>query len=225
MKYKVTALPGSHWRGHIGEINMNLEEIKAFLNDNKDSEEVKGFLAELRTPSLDDVKNFLEQNEEGSKWFQSEKDRYVTKGIDTWKTNNLDKLKQDIKNELNPPKTETEKRLAALELELEQERKSRLRETLRNSAYKHATEKGLPVDLLDYMIGEDENTTLSNLETLEKVWMKEKQNLINQQFKQNGREPHKSQSDQFFSKEQIESMSEEDIIKNWDKIERSLENQ
>lgn len=176
---------------------MDLQAIREFLNQNADNEEVKAFLAEIRgtfTPSLDGIKNFLEQDEEGKKWFQSEKDRAVSKGIETWKTNNLEKLKQEIKNELNPPKTETEKRLAALEQELEQERKSRLRESLRNTAYRQATEKGLPVELLDYLIGEDEASTLANLSTLEKVWEDEKKKLVDQQFRQNGREPHKPPS-------------------------------
>lgn len=171
---------------------MNIQDVINFFDQNKDSEEVKGFLAGLKTLTLDDVKSFLEQNEEGSKWFQSEKDRVVTKGIDTWKNNNLDKLRQEIKDELNPPKTEAEKRLARLEQELEQERKKRLRESLRNKAYKEATDKGLPVDLLDYLIGDDEETTLANLSILQNVWESEKKKLVDEQFKQHSRDPHRS---------------------------------
>ncbi|MFC7442724.1 DUF4355 domain-containing protein [Laceyella putida] len=105
-------------------------------------------------------------NEEGKKWLQAEKDRAVTKGIETWKNNNLDKLVQDKLNELNPPETEAEKRLRKLEQELEKERNERVRESLRNKAYKQATEKGLPVELLDFLVADTEESTMENLSTL-----------------------------------------------------------
>lgn len=168
---------------------MELQEIKEFLAQHKDREDVRAFLMELRAPSLDDVKRFVEQNEEGQKWLQAEKDRAVTKGIETWKNNNLDKLVQDKLNELNPPETEAEKRLRKLEQELEKERKERVRESLRNKAYKQATEKGLPVELLDFLVAETEESTMENLSTLEKVWQDAQKKIVESQFKSNGRTP------------------------------------
>lgn len=207
---------------------MKLEEIRAYLNENKDNEEVKAFLSEIRTPSLDDVKRLAGENEEFKKWLQSENDRYFTKGLETWKEKTLpsilDEEREKIRKALNPEETPEQKELRELREKFERVERERKREALRNTAYKQATEKGLPVDLLDFMLGDDEETTMGNLSKLEEVWEAAKKGVVEQQFKQNGREPHKSKTDgQYFTREQIESMSEEEIIANWDKVQKSLE--
>lgn len=58
---------------------MNIEEIKQFLEQNKENEEVKAFVGELSAVSVDKVKGFLE-TEEGNKFLQPRLDQHFTKG-------------------------------------------------------------------------------------------------------------------------------------------------
>ncbi len=174
---------------------MEWEQVKQYLEAHKDSEDVRGFLRELvGPPSLDDVKRAVEENDEVKNWLQSEKDRHFSKGLETWKQKTLpgilDEEREKIRKELNPEETPEQKELRELREKFERAERERRRESLRNKAYKQATEKGLPVDLLDFLVTDDEETTQANLAKLEEVWTAEKQRLVEQQFKQHGRTPH-----------------------------------
>jgi hypothetical protein len=57
-----------------------------------------------------------------------------------------------------------------------------------------AIEKKLPVTLVDFFIGEDEEKTIENLKTLEQVWNESLKNVVGDKFKEHGRDPHKSSS-------------------------------
>jgi hypothetical protein len=147
---------------------LNLEEVKQFLDDNKDSDEVKAYVKELKTVSKEDVEGFLD-TDEGKKLLQPKLDQNFTKGLATWKEKNLDKLVEDKYQEKHPSETEEQKRLRTLEQELEKERKARTRESIKNKAISVANEKKLPTGMIDYLIGEDEETTLSNLQKYEET--------------------------------------------------------
>ena len=70
---------------------MNLEEVKQFLDANKENEDVKAYLEELSAVSADKVKGFLE-TDEGQKLIRPKLDQHFTKSLETWKANNLDEL-------------------------------------------------------------------------------------------------------------------------------------
>ncbi|WP_426578881.1 hypothetical protein P5490_019880 [Bacillus altitudinis] len=78
---------------------MNIEEIKQFLAENKDDEEVKMFVGELSAVSADKVKGFLE-TEEGKKVLQPRLDQHFTKGLETWKADDLEKI---VEEEVSEP--------------------------------------------------------------------------------------------------------------------------
>ncbi|MDU0318202.1 capsid assembly scaffolding protein Gp46 family protein, partial [Staphylococcus epidermidis] len=97
---------------------MNVEDIKSYFEEHKDDKDVKEYLSGLKTVSVDDVKGFLD-TEEGKRFIQPELDRYHTKGLESWKEKNLENLIEKEVKERNPEQSEEQKRITALEQELE----------------------------------------------------------------------------------------------------------
>ncbi|PAE61143.1 hypothetical protein CHH88_04555 [Bacillus subtilis] len=164
---------------------MNIEEIKKFLAENKDNEEVKAFVGELSAVSADKVEGFLE-TEEGKRFIQPRLDSYFTKGLATWKANNLDSIVEEKIRERNPDKTPAELEIEKLKKQIEDAEKARNREALVNKALNVADEKKLPKGVIDYFIGEDEETTLANLSKFEETFNAAVQNAVDIKFKESG---------------------------------------
>ena len=133
----------------------------------------------------------LAKDEVFQKWLQSEKDRHFSKSLETWKENNLSTIVEEEIKKRYPEETEEQRQLRELKTQLEQLQRERQREAIRNQAYKQANEKGLPLELLDFFVADDEEKTIANLEVFEKVWNAAVQAQVNQTFKANGREPHR----------------------------------
>lgn len=134
----------------------------------------------------------LMKDEVFQNWLQSEKDRHFSKGLETWKENNLSSLVEEEIKKRYPEETEEQRQLRELKAQFEKLQQEKQREAIRNQAYKQASEKGLPLELLDFFVADDEEKTSANLEVFEKVWNAAVQAQVNQTFKANGREPHGS---------------------------------
>lgn len=166
---------------------MNLEDVKKFLSENKEQEDVKAYLGELSAVSFDKVKGYLD-TEEGKKLLQPRLDSHFTKGLETWKQNNLDKIIEEEVRKRNPQKTPEQLELEKLRKEIEDERKARNRETLVNKALKVADDKSLPKGIIDFFIADDEENTLTNLTKLEEEYSKAIQAAVDAKFKDYGRD-------------------------------------
>lgn len=165
---------------------LTIEDVKKFLADNKDQADVKTYLGELSALTAERVEGFLD-TPEGRKLLQPRLDTNFTKGLNTWKEKNLDKLVDEEVKKRNPDKTTEQLELEKLRKEIEDERKARNRETLVNKALKLADEKKLPKDIVDYFIADDEEKTVANLTKLEEVYGKAVQAAVDEKFKQSGR--------------------------------------
>lgn len=164
---------------------MTLEEVKQFLEENKENEEVKAYLGELKQPTAEDVEGFLDTRE-GQKLLQPRLDRNFSKGLETWKEKNLDELIEEEVKKRNPEETPEQKRIRELEEKIQKAEKESQRERLMNKAVSHASEKGLPTDIVSFFIGEDEDSTMTNLATLEEKYQAAVEKAVNQKFKENG---------------------------------------
>jgi hypothetical protein len=142
--------------------------------------------------TLDDIKNIASQNEDVQKWLQSEKDSHFSKGLETWKQNNLSSLVDQEVKKLYPEETPEQQKIRELTAKFEQLEQEKQKETVRNQAYKVANEKGLPLELLDFFVTNDAEKTIENLSVLEQVFSQAVQKQVEQTFKSNGREPHKN---------------------------------
>ncbi|ATX83196.1 MULTISPECIES: DUF4355 domain-containing protein [Bacillus amyloliquefaciens group] len=164
-----------------------LEDVKKFLGENKENEEVQSYLNELSAVSADKVNGFLD-TEEGKRLIQPRLDSHFTKGLDTWKANNLDALVDAKVKELYPEETEEQKRIRKLEKELEDQKTAAQREKLLNKAVSYASEKQLPADVVEFFIGEDEESTMKNLGAFEEKYNAALQKAIESKFQENGRD-------------------------------------
>ncbi len=168
-----------------------LKKIIEFLKTNNADESLIKVAEGLKPAqvTLETVKDFLENNEEGKKFLQSQKDAAVTKGIETFKEKTLPKLVDEEIAKRYPPESEEQKKLRELMEKQEKLEREIKRKELLAVATKTAAEKGLPVQLVEKFIGEDEESTLKNLETFESVFAESVKAAVEGKFKVNGREP------------------------------------
>ncbi len=167
---------------------MDLEKLLAFLKEKEASEDVVKFVEALKPVTSETVKDYVENTDEGKKLLQSLTDAKVTKGIETFKANNLQKILDDEIAVRYPPETADAKRLRELEKRITDQETVIKKKDLLTTAIKKATEKGLPIDIIDRILGEDEESTEKNLNLFEESWKKAIEAHVNDKFKQGGRD-------------------------------------
>ena len=166
---------------------MDLQELKQYLESNKDNSEVQAVLNEFKTVSQEDVRSYLE-TDEGKRFIQPTLDRYHNKSLQTWKDNNLQNLVEDEVAKRNPQETEEQKRIRLLEEQLENRDKESKRKDLETKALKLAQDKALPTEIVNFFVGEDEETTSANLDTLKQHLDATIQAQVDERFKAGGRD-------------------------------------
>jgi hypothetical protein len=164
---------------------MNLEEVKKFLEEQKEQEDVKAYLGELSTPTVDGVKGFLD-TEEGKKLLQPRLDSHFTKSLETWRSNSLPKIISEEIAKANPSETPEQKEIRELKEKFANMENEKTRETLKNKALSTLSEKKLPTFLLEQLIGNDENSTTESLTKFEEVWNSQLQSIKEDLLKENG---------------------------------------
>ncbi|WP_035350968.1 DUF4355 domain-containing protein [Fictibacillus gelatini] len=176
------------------------------------------------TLTLDVVQAFVNENQDAKKWLQSLTDSRVTDAIKTYETKTLPKkLEEEIAKRF-PPETPEQKQIREMQQQLEKIQQEKVRESLRNKALSVATEKQLPTKLVDFFIGQDEDSTVQNLAMFEEVFSAAVQQAVESKFKEGGRNPNPpSPPGQPLTKEAIEKMTPEEINKNWEQIEKFLQ--
>ncbi|MFA6809315.1 MAG: DUF4355 domain-containing protein [Eubacteriales bacterium] len=120
--------------------------------------------------TLDAFKEKVESDSNFKSFLDSEKDKHATKSLETWKTNNLQKMVDEEYKKQHPEADPKDTEIAKLKKQFEDMQKESLKKDLTNKALKAMTEKKLPADLVNFIVGSDEDTTNKNLETLEKIF-------------------------------------------------------
>lgn len=120
--------------------------------------------------TLDTVQNFLETNEEGQKWLQSYSDAKVTKGISTWKENNLQAEVDEKVKKLYPSEDPRDSEIKKLSMELKEMKNKSSMSEFTGEILKIAAEKKLPQEIVKMLITSDKDKTNSNIQALEEVW-------------------------------------------------------
>ncbi len=191
------------------ELTKALETISA----NLEAPEVKEFMAQfnpLAALSKDNVGEFVEKNDV----LKSYRDSFHTKGLETWKANNLKKLVDEELAKVNPTETPEQKKIRELEARLNEESAARKKEALKNLAIKKLTEKKLPVDIVDNLIGSDEESTEKTLTAYEQALESYKKALTEQLLKNNGRDPiNPEPAPGMITREQAREMAKKDPAK------------
>lgn len=170
---------------------MELKEVQQYIEENKNSEDLKAYLQGLTT--VEGVQKFLSDNEDGKRFLDSEKDKHLTKGLETWKANNLQKEIDKKISELYPAETEEKKQLRELNAKIEKMESEKQREILKNKALTVVSEKKLPVSsIIDLVLGKDEKSTLDNIGRIESIFGASVQSAVEERLKSNSYTPPKS---------------------------------
>jgi hypothetical protein len=167
---------------------MTLAEIQAWLKEHEAEAEVKNYLAGLTKVTPEGVTAYL-STDDGKKFIQPTLDAYFSKGLETWKTNNLDKLVNEKYEREHPAEDERDKQIRELTNRLDSADREKARANLRANAITKATSKGLPIEIIDYVIGEDEATTESNLTRFETAFTTAVNAKVEERFKSGGGNP------------------------------------
>lgn len=198
---------------------MDINEVKQFIEENKDNEEVQNYVGGFITS--DRVESYL-NGEDGKKLIQPKLDSHFTKGLETWKGNNLEKLiDEEIKSRF-PEKDQKDIELEKVKAELEKIKADANRKELMNKALLVADEKKLPKDIIKYFLGEDEESTNKNLQALEGVFSNHVETLVQERLKQNSYTPPKGGEGKTFTMDDIKNMNDEEINKNWEAVQEVL---
>ena len=143
-------------------MELTFEQITDALQQNEElSNKVKlSFL----TP--DNINGYLETTE-GKQLIQPKLDSYFSKGLDTWKNNNLQKLIDEEVSRRNPAETPEQKAIRELQQQMAQANAEKIKEEQIAVGQDIASEKGLPTSLVPYFIGDNESDTRTKLNFLE----------------------------------------------------------
>jgi hypothetical protein len=102
-----------------------------------------------------------------------------------------------------------------------------MRESLRAKAIQEASKKGLPVDFVDYLVGQDETSTMNNLNSFSEAWTKAIQSQVEEKLKKTGIQPQPSDvvpKDGPLTREQVAKMTPEQINEIFEKNPERLKN-
>ena len=167
---------------------MTIEEVKNYMEENKSNEELKSYLQGL--VSVEGVQKFLSENVDGKKFLDSERDKHLSRGLDTWKFNNLQKEIDKRVLELYPEETPDKKELRELTVKIQNMESEKLKEVLKNKALTIVAEKKLPINkIIDLVIAEDEESTVSNISRFEEIFGASVQSAVEERLKTNGYTP------------------------------------
>lgn len=167
---------------------MDINEITSYIEQNKDSEPVKNFINSFYAPEK--LSSVLD-SEDGLKVLQPRLDKYHSKGIETWKQNNLPKIIDEEITKRFPGESEEQKRIKKIESQLNEQTKTATREKIKNSAITKLTTEKMPVGLADVLVADDEESFNTKFNIVKSVWDKELNERIKVELKKNGRTVHK----------------------------------
>ena len=162
------------------------EEIKAEV------EEPKADLINKENLTLEELKNIINGNEGFKAWLSSEKDRHFSTSLNTWKENNLSKEVEKEISKRYPAETEEQKKLRDLELKLQSmEQESKMKEIKANTM-RVINDKKLDSEILDFVLSETEEVTISKIDKLESLIDKLATQRVEEKYKQANTTPSTS---------------------------------
>ncbi|MET3212154.1 UNVERIFIED_CONTAM: hypothetical protein ABIC26_005170 [Paenibacillus sp. PvR008] len=201
---------------------MNLQQVKQLIEENQTNEEWQSYLQGFNPYSVEGIEQFIQSNKDAKSWFDSTVDKRSAKSLETWKANHLeDLLNAEIKKRF-PAKDEKEVEVEKLRAEVENMKLEKQRERLTSQAIKIASEKKLPLPLVDFFVGTDEETTTANLATLEQSLQLAIQQQVEQRLKGEGYTPPANSTGRTFTLDTIKGMSPNEINQHWDQVKQAL---
>ena len=161
------------------------QDTQAKETEKADKTENKGF----------DINTIL-KNPEFTKYMESYADKRVTSA--------MQKKEAEKQAAVEAEKKKANMTNADLQAEIEKMKQDSLHKDLTNKALKYAQEKKLPANLVSYFVGQDEETTKTNLKALEKEFNASVQTEVDSRLK-GGYKPPKNNSGSQTAQEQTQA--------------------
>lgn len=200
---------------------MEFNEITAELEKFKDSEDFNNYVGGFVTP--DRVNKYLE-TDDGKKLLQPVLDKYHSKGLESWKQNNLSKMIDEEVKKRYPEADPKDTELAKLKAEIDSIKAEKSREELKNKATKVLNDKKLPLSIVDFILANDEDTTNSNIEKLSEVFTSHINAEVENRLKNNYQPPNNGSGKTKLTREAIKSMSPAEMKERMAEIDEFLKN-
>ena len=153
---------------------MNLEEIKKYLNENKDNKDVIDFMKSIqqKQPITRDTVEAWCQDGEGRSWLDRNCDIYATKAVNTARQNAIAKFKEEelpkliddaIKAESNKGLSPEQVQLKELQAQLDAMKAEKEHAELLNANVRKLKEVGLNTDLARFIKEDSDIDFFKNL--------------------------------------------------------------
>lgn len=160
---------------------MELEEIKQYLEENQESEDVQEYLSGFKSEITPDVVSNWLDTDDGMAFIDPKFDKRISQAISTYKEGHYkDEVETLVESELRrrtPKETEDQIRIRKVEKELEDQKQRTARAERSKVAIEYANKKDLKMgDLLGRFVGETDEQTRDNIDQ-----MVDYQNLWKQQ--------------------------------------------
>lgn len=150
--------------GDKDDVNETLKAIEEFKIGSAES-------IDLTKLTIDDYKNILENNATIKGYNQSNLDSAISIAINShdkkFAAEKLPKLIDDaLKAKSNEGKTEIEIKFEEMQKEMENMKNEKTKAEMSSKYTKVLGEKGLPIELINYVLGADDETTTANIEQI-----------------------------------------------------------
>ncbi|MGN1176416.1 MAG: DUF4355 domain-containing protein [Roseburia sp.] len=153
---------------------MNLEDVKKYLEENKESKDVIDFMKsiQIQQPLTRDTVETWCKDGEGRSWLDRNCDIYATKAVNTARENAIAKFKQEelpkiiddaIKAKSNEGLSPEQMQLKELQAQLDAMKAEKEQAELLNANSKKLKEQGLNTDLAKYIKTDDDIDFFKNL--------------------------------------------------------------
>ena len=152
---------------------MNVEDIKKYLDENKENKEVIDFMKSIQQPiTRDTVESWCKNNSDGKSWLDRCCDLYATKAVNTARENAIAKFKENelpklideaIKKESNKGLTPEQIQLKELQAQLDAMKAEKEQAELLNANISKLKDNGLNTDLAKYIKTDDDIDFFKNL--------------------------------------------------------------
>ena len=173
-----------------------LKDITDETDINETLQGIEGLIKPLDVTSigLEDFKNVLENNKEIAAYVQSTIDSKVGKGVASFKEKTLPGIiEEELKKANNKNKTPEQLELEELKAKFEALEKEKAKAEMSTKYTKVLTDKGLSSDLLNFVLGVDDETTDKNIETLSNIINSSVTAGIEKEFHKDNPIPHKGE--------------------------------
>ncbi|AVK98849.1 DUF4355 domain-containing protein [Lysinibacillus sphaericus] len=171
-------------------MKINLDKLKELVEAGDVSAIEKHVLEESLEKG--DLSLAVKANKDVKSEFESERDKYHSKALETWKSNNLETLIEEEVNKRNPQETPEQKTIRELKERLDAQEKEAKRSAMKETALTYATDKGYDVKFatkwIDKLLGDDETVTNTTLDEFKTDFDAVVQAQVDSKFKELGRD-------------------------------------